>query len=540
MPTFCTSCGSPLGESVSFCTQCGAGRESLSAGVAAPISHAVATEDRVPPLGAAPKSSGCLRKIVVIVLVFFLLVTAFGVGSVLYMGYRIKKKADQIQQAYKSNDLGKMVEALGGKARTGGGGPGGAAGANAPPLSFPDWSPAAAASPGGEQKVPLRKGLTVVTAIAQTTGDYESIKQIDSTSEDAVHMTYEADNVPNPFEGLAGPKNEGPGASKGNSVRSERTILREDLRNAHEYMQLFGEMGAEEYPGTTAITTSAAVLSDLKTKGVSDFTYRAGGLKGMIGGLVGLLGQGGKQGAGGSKEADDLASAGKVNCKLHRAGQNDFAFPALVNDQPVKLPAVHATCKSADEGADFYFLDDPDNPLALTWSFGGSNDRLQVIKITYPPEMGRAAGSGSGGGGRGAGRGGYGGAGGSGGGGGSQIQEKLKKEGRVEVYGIYFDFGSDRIRAASEPVLEGIANALTKNPTWRLSVEGHTDNIGGDAYNMDLSKRRAAAVKQALVERYGVAANRLTTAGFGASRPKESNETLAGRARNRRVELVRL
>ena len=80
---------------------------------------------------------------------------------------------------------------------------------------------------------------------------------------------------------------------------------------------------------------------------------------------------------------------------------------------------------------------------------------------------------------------------------------------------------------------------LLKRQTWQIAIEGHTDNVGSDAYNHDLSTRRAAAVKDALVRDFGVAAGRLTTAGFGESRPRETNETIAGRARNRRVELVR-
>jgi OOP family OmpA-OmpF porin len=70
-------------------------------------------------------------------------------------------------------------------------------------------------------------------------------------------------------------------------------------------------------------------------------------------------------------------------------------------------------------------------------------------------------------------------------------------------------------------------------------VDGHTDNIGGDTFNLDLSQRRAAAVKQALATRYHIGPDRLSTAGFGATRPVESNDTMEGRARNRRVELVR-
>jgi outer membrane protein OmpA-like peptidoglycan-associated protein len=72
-----------------------------------------------------------------------------------------------------------------------------------------------------------------------------------------------------------------------------------------------------------------------------------------------------------------------------------------------------------------------------------------------------------------------------------------------------------------------------------VTIEGHTDSIGGPRYNQDLSERRAAALKGELVGRHKVAPVRLGTRGFGASRPLEPNTTLEGRARNRRVELVR-
>ena len=119
------------------------------------------------------------------------------------------------------------------------------------------------------------------------------------------------------------------------------------------------------------------------------------------------------------------------------------------------------------------------------------------------------------------------------------MEKQLTEQKRAVTYGIYFDFNKDTIKPESEPVLKEIVQAMTDNPDWKLTVEGHTDNIGGDTYNLDLSKRRAAAVKEALVTRFHIAPDRLANDGYGASRPVETNDTLEGRARNRRVELTR-
>ncbi|MFL5492748.1 MAG: OmpA family protein [Gemmatimonadales bacterium] len=75
-------------------------------------------------------------------------------------------------------------------------------------------------------------------------------------------------------------------------------------------------------------------------------------------------------------------------------------------------------------------------------------------------------------------------------------------------------------------------------PEWKLAIEG-TDSIASDRFNLELSQRRAAAVKTALTGKYAIDAGRLTTAGYGESRPVDRNDTPEGRARNRRVELVR-
>ncbi len=105
--------------------------------------------------------------------------------------------------------------------------------------------------------------------------------------------------------------------------------------------------------------------------------------------------------------------------------------------------------------------------------------------------------------------------------------------------GIYFSYNSDALRDESTPTLKEIADIMARHPDWRLTVNGHTDGIGGDQPNIELSKRRAAAVVNALVTRYHIDAGRLKSSGFGKSQPKDTNDTLEGRARNRRVELMR-
>lgn len=119
-----------------------------------------------------------------------------------------------------------------------------------------------------------------------------------------------------------------------------------------------------------------------------------------------------------------------------------------------------------------------------------------------------------------------------------EMAERMDAEGRVALYGIYFDTDSAAVRPESRPTLEEIAALLGSQPDMKLLVVGHTDNQGGFDYNIDLSSRRAAAVTGYLVEAYGVDAGRLKPWGVGYTAPVASNTSVEGRARNRRVELV--
>ncbi|HKV52658.1 MAG TPA: OmpA family protein [Gemmatimonadaceae bacterium] len=124
--------------------------------------------------------------------------------------------------------------------------------------------------------------------------------------------------------------------------------------------------------------------------------------------------------------------------------------------------------------------------------------------------------------------------------GGKPLYDALEASGRVATHGILFDVGSDQIRAESTPTLKTISDMLTAHSTLKLMIEGHTDNVGNEQGNQSLSERRAAAVKQYLVSVSHVDAARLSTKGYGASKPIASNTTAEGRQENRRVELVKM
>jgi OmpA-OmpF porin, OOP family len=124
--------------------------------------------------------------------------------------------------------------------------------------------------------------------------------------------------------------------------------------------------------------------------------------------------------------------------------------------------------------------------------------------------------------------------------GGKKLYDALAAKGRVATQGIYFDTGSDRIRPESTPTLKEIGAMLKDHPDLKLAIEGHTDNVGAAAANQALSEKRAAAVRQFLIDSYQVGAARLVAKGLGATKPATSNDTAEGRQQNRRVELVKM
>jgi outer membrane protein OmpA-like peptidoglycan-associated protein len=184
-----------------------------------------------------------------------------------------------------------------------------------------------------------------------------------------------------------------------------------------------------------------------------------------------------------------------------------------VNDEQKSLPALNVEGMLYKRGGDdpvtlkLTVLDDARFPLVLDFEFPQWGFAIHRSKVTYPST--------------------------------GRLEQQLAAEKRVDVYGIYFDTASATLRPESEPVLVEIAGVLRQHKDWRLRIDGHTDSIGTPESNLELSQRRAESVKAALIARHGLTSDRFTTGGHGARVPKDTNDTPDGRARNRRVELVR-
>jgi OOP family OmpA-OmpF porin len=121
-----------------------------------------------------------------------------------------------------------------------------------------------------------------------------------------------------------------------------------------------------------------------------------------------------------------------------------------------------------------------------------------------------------------------------------EMEVAIAATGSISLYGIFFDFDKADVKPESEPTLGEISKLMTADPDLAVVVVGHTDNKGSFDYNLDLSARRSQAVRDALISKYAIAPERLTAAGAGMMAPVASNDTEDGRAKNRRVVLVKV
>lgn len=328
-------------------------------------------------------------------------------------------------------------------------------------------------------------GMRVVLAVSDATpptgkddgivtGDYEMVVEISGVTAGGVVQTAFIDGT------------DAAGVRRRGNIRRE--VSAADLAASHEQVFGFHSDDPPTVSGTTSLGPSLTVTRDLRGAGKTSYAFR------------------------------NFVSRGTVSGTLTRSAA-PVRFPVLLNGKRVVLDAIHATGMMSLGGVSRPFetvvLDHPRYPLSLRIAYGPRDGGFpftpdflrEIVRIDLPnPEV--------------------------------ASEDALEGDCRVELTGIYFDFNQATIKPESARTLQALATALKRASRRSFSLEGHTDSIGSDRYNDDLSARRAAAVKASLARDYGVDASTLDTRGHGERQPIESNDTLAGRARNRRVELV--
>ena len=334
-------------------------------------------------------------------------------------------------------------------------------------------------------RLPLVEGLVEVTAVQRPNGDEEHVLTFSEVTDDHLQLDAEFRTLK---DGAVDVYTQG------------RRIRRADLEASNRLNQVFQQGDPALFPGSTMAMLSAKSLAELK----------AGKTAMVIGTLPGY---GEDTGEAASPLLSVATGRKYFRGDLVRVGKAVVPLTVQVNGEARALPTIPArgrfTVGSDSVDVALWVLDDPAFALVIKSQQGRSAG--QTVRIDYPVAQPRA----------------------------SVLEQALTEECRAELHGIYFDFGQATLLAASQPALAAVSTLMQANPSWTLRIEGHTDDVGGAAYNLDLSKRRANAVRDALTATFKLPAARLQASGLGAGKPVASNATLEGRAANRRVELAR-
>lgn len=384
-------------------------------------------------------------------------------------------------------------------------------------------APAVAQAPAG--RIPLGTGATIVQTLSAVGADRESMHQVRLASDSGLHYEWRLEEV----------------HDNGDTVRHEYRYLEgwADLADSRRLRLFHDAKAPEAHPGYTMHALSRETYRRLRDG-------RPDSLQIMYVDQAPAAAPLRAFGFGGAR-----ATPVRWRGTIAPATAGTVPFPVLLNGRRVQLRALHLrgdfTARQGRWQPELWVLADSTYPLILKWigDARASGNVLQTTRIDLPfllvPVGGVAAGDGVllvGREGLGAGK-----VASAAAGGGAPdavaIERELTASCRVELPGIYFAFNSAHLAPASDRAIAAIAGILARHPDWTATLEGHTDSIGSAAANKALSERRVTAVRARLVERHQVSPARLKVAGLGAARPREANTTIEGRARNRRVELVR-
>ncbi len=392
-----------------------------------------------------------------------------------------------------------------------------------PLLSLATAAMGQAQAPAG--RIPMGTGAAIVQTLSAVGADRESVHRVRLASDSGLHYEWALEEV----------------HDNGDTLRQELRYLEAwaDLVSARR-LRFFHDAGAPEaHPGYTMHALSRA-------------TYR-----GLREGRPDTLQIMYADQATGSAQLRSLGFGGgrptpvRWRGTISQATAGTVSFPLLLNGRRVQLPALHLrgdfTARQGRWQPQLWVLADSTYPLILKWvgDFRETGNVLQTTRIDLPLALVSADGGAVGEGVLLVGREGLGPPRGAEPGaiaaaaGAALLERELVASCRVELPGIYFAFNSAHLAPDSDRAIATIAGILGRHLDWSATLEGHTDSIGSAPANKALSERRVEAVRARLVGEHKIDTLRLRVAGYGAALPREPNSTIEGRARNRRVELVR-
>ncbi|HEX6943121.1 MAG TPA: OmpA family protein [Gemmatimonadaceae bacterium] len=350
----------------------------------------------------------------------------------------------------------------------------------------------ALASNAPAQRTPLplpptpSRGVSIVQTLNTPEGDRESVHSVVEADARRLRWSWALVEV----------------SANGDTAREEYRYaeLRDDIDSAIRFRAFHEREEPEEHPGYTMHAISRAVYRRLRATGSDTFQVMA--VESPSGGLS-------------SFAVARRATPVRWRGTLSLVTPSPVPFPLLVNGRRVEVPALHVrgrfTLRTKTWEPQLWVLADSTYPLLLKWIGAHTQERnvLQTIRVDGSESL-------------------------------SGVERELASSCRAELPGIYFAFNSAVLDAASDRTIGDVADLLVRHPEWTVTLEGHTDSIGSDAPNRALSEQRVAAVRSRLLQRHHkVDEGRVRAVGFGSARPREPNATIEGRARNRRVELVR-
>ena len=330
---------------------------------------------------------------------------------------------------------------------------------------------------------PPAAGVSIVQTLSTPEGDRESVHSVVEADDRRLRWKWALVEV----------------SASGDTAREEYRYaeLRDDIDVAIRFRAFHERDEPEEQPGYTMHAISRAVYRRLRAAG-SD-TFQVMTVDSPTGGLASFAP---------ARRATPVRWRGTLSLVT----PSPVPFPLLVNGRRVDVPALQVrgrfTLRTKTWEPQLWVLADSTYPLVLKWIGAHSQETNVLQTIRVDGSM-------------------------------PDVERELTSSCRAELPGIYFAFNSAVLDAASDRTITSVAGLLDRHPEWTVTLEGHTDSIGSSDANRLLSERRVTTVRARLISAHKVDGARVRAAGFGSARPREPNATIEGRARNRRVELVR-